>query len=389
MHGKKQLRNLLLNIILRAATAALAMAAVFALAVALTQSAQAQRPATGGIWTEKVLHTFGHGTDGAAPYAGLIFDAAGNLYSTTWQGGTYDYGTVFELTPTGGGGWTENVLHSFNHNGTDGYSPIPGLIFDAAGNLFGTTSAGGSYNCGLYVCGTVFELTSGGTETVLHSFNGTGGAFPIAGLIFDAAGNLYSTTEYGGDYDYGTVFELTSGGAETVLHSFNNNGTDGYEPSAGLIFDAAGNLYGTTSEGGLYGYGTVFELTPTGGGSWTEHVLHSFNNNGTDGYEPSAGLIFDAAGNLYGTTSEGGTYCEPDGCGAVFELSLGRGGWTETVLYSFSGGTDGAVPWAGLIFDAAGNLYGTTAEGGTYAYGTVFQLTPVYPCAKCSHTVLR
>jgi uncharacterized repeat protein (TIGR03803 family) len=169
---------------------------------------------------------------------------------------------------------------------------------------------------------------------------------------------------------------------EKVLHSF--NGGDGANPAAGLIFDAAGNLYGTTTGGGTSGYGTVFELTPMGGGGWTETILYSFGN-GTDGAIPYAGLIFDAAGNLYGTTFGGGPY---GGAGTVFELTpTAGGGWTETVLHSFNGG-DGANPVAGLIFDAAGNLYGTTTGGGTYGGGTAFELSPVYPCVpKCSHTV--
>jgi uncharacterized repeat protein (TIGR03803 family) len=243
--------------------------------------------------------------------------------------------------------------------------------------------------------------TAGGwSEKVLHSFNDTDGAYSSAGLIFDKNGNLYGTTLEGGDYGCsasgcGTVFELTptagGGWTETVLLNF--NGSDGSGPQAGLIFDAAGNLYGTTVGGGTncppFGCGTVFELTPTAGGGWTEKVLHSFGN-GTDGANPFAGLIFDAAGNLYGTTYGGGTYrCGASGCGTAFELTPAAGGsWTETVLYSFSRGNDGFEPEAGLIFDSAGNLYGTTAVGGTYDGGTVFELTPVYPCVpKCSHTV--
>src|ERR1039458_2304305 len=260
---------------------------------------------------ETVLHSFhNNGTDGFGPYyAGLIFDAAGNLYGTTLYGGSYGGapgtgGTVFELTPAAGGGWTEKVLYSFgNVADADGANPFAGLVFDAAGNLYGTTYAGGTYRNG-----TVFELTpaagGGWTEKVLHNFNnnGTDGATPLAGLILDAVGNLYGTTQVGGTYNYGTVFELTpvagGGWTEKVLHTF--NGTDGFEPSAGLIFDAAGNLYGTA--------GVVFELTPVAGGGWTEQVL----NNGAG----PGGLIFDAAGNLYGTTLEGGTY----GLGTVFEL---------------------------------------------------------------------
>jgi uncharacterized repeat protein (TIGR03803 family) len=327
---------------------------------------------------EKVLLNFNY-TDGNSPVAGLIFDAAGNLYGTTAGGGTYGYGTVFELTPTAGGSWTEQVLHNFG-NGTDGFYPYAGLIFDKNGNLYGTTYKGGAYGAG-----TVFELTptggGGWAEQVLHNFgNGTDGTYPEAGLIFDAAGNLYGTTAGGGTSAGGTVFELTATGTETVLHNF-GNGTDGSYLLAGLIFNAGGNLYGTTNEGGAYGAGTVFELTPTGGG-WTERVLHNFFSTLLDGGGPLAGLTFDAGGNLYGTTYYGGTSAG----GTVFELTPTG---TEQVLHSFNNnGTDGFLPYAGLIFDAVGNLYGTTSAGGTYGYGTVFELTPIYPCAKCSHSVL-
>jgi uncharacterized repeat protein (TIGR03803 family) len=335
-----------------------------------------------GPWAaaqEQVLHSFNHnGMDGIVPDGGVIFDAAGNVYSTTWAGGTYSGGTVFELTPQGGGGWTEKVLYSFG-NGTDGAFLAAGLIFDTAGNLYGTTAGGGTYSKG-----TVFELTpqggGGWTEKVLYSFNGNGtdGYAPYSGLVFDGAGNLYGTAYYGGTYSRGTVFELTpqggGGWTEKVLHSF-GNGTDASAPFAGLTFDSAGNLFGTTEVGGAsggcapYGCGTVFELTPGGGGTWTEKVVYSFGN-GTDGTIPKAGVIFDAAGNLYGTTYQGGTY----NLGALFELTPLRGGtWTEQVLHNFGNGTDGANPYARLIFDSAGNLYGTTYQGGSYGGGTVFR----------------
>jgi uncharacterized repeat protein (TIGR03803 family) len=359
-------------------------------------------------WTEKVLYSFcpqSYCPDGASPLAGLILDAAGNLYGTTWLGGAYGLGTVFELTPTAGGGWTETVLYSFGANGPfDAAFPYAGLIFDAAGNLYGTTYQGGNFSayCSDYGCGTVFELTpngSGGwTETVLYSFcsqtNCTDGASPPASLIFDAAGNLYGTTYAGGVYNLcyqntgcGTVFEMTptaaGGWTERVLHSF-GSGTDGAGPYAGVISDAVGNLYGTTVEGGTYNYGTVFEMTPTPGGGWTEKALHSFNNNGTDGLNAFTGLILKAGSHLYGTTKYGGTYDD----GTAFELkpspNAAGGGWSEQVLHSFGSGTDGVNPWSSLIFDSAGNLYGTTELGGTYyncnggtlTCGTVFEITP-------------
>jgi uncharacterized repeat protein (TIGR03803 family) len=325
----------------------------------------------------KVLHNFGNNSDGAQPFASLIFDTSGNLYGTTVLGGTYGKGAVFELMRSSnakGDGWTEQLLHSFN--GTDGFEPYAGLIVDAAGNLYGTTVYAGTYNYGV-----VYELTrtagGGWTEQVLHNFNydaGDGG-YPQSRLLLDVAGNLYGTTLAGGANYGGTVFELTrsaGGWTEQILYSF----AGGSYPASGLIFDNAGNLYGTTNGGGTYNGGTVFELTPTAGGGWTEQVLHNFGN-GTDGVGPLAGLIFDAAGNLYGTTKVGGTYtCYTGGCGTVFELTpTAGGGWTEQVLHSFGSGTDGFWPtWGSLVFDAAGNLYGTTDAGGTYSWGTVFEL---------------
>jgi len=337
-------------------------------------------PAANGTWTEAVLYSFcSGGTDGAYPYASLIFDAAGNLYGTTEWGGAYGCGTVFRLAPAANGTWTEAVLYSFG-NGTDGQNPLAGLIFDAAGNLFGTTYGGGAYRVG-----TVFELAPGTngkwTEKVLHSF-GKDGFSPVASLIFDPAGHLYGTTSDGGFYGWGTVFQLTSGArgkwTEKVLHSF-GNGNDGHEPYAGLTLDAAGNLYGTTWAGGsgscyYGGCGTVFRLSPGKKGKWKEQVLHRFSANGTDGFQPYAGLILDAAGDLYGTTYLGGAY---EDLGTAFRLALGTNGkWTEKVLHSFGRGTDGDGPWGSLIFDAAGNLYGTTQGGGAYGRGTVFEVTP-------------
>ncbi len=351
-------------------------------------------PKQGGGWTEKILHSFNF-TDGAYPGGGLIFDALGNLYGTTIYGGIYGYGTVFELSPKQGGGWQEKVLYSFG-DGAQGTSPFVGsLIFDPAGNLYGTTSWGG-----IHGYGTAFELSPNAdgswTQKVLHSFNlnGADGAVPAIGMIFDGAGNLYGTTLYGGLHlqecggaGCGTVFELSprqgGGWTEQVLHSFNLNGTDGVFLYGGVIFDAAGNLYGMTYEGGIhfeqctYGCGTVFEMSPRQGGGWTEKVLHSFDY--ADGAYPATGLIFDGAGDLYGTTSLGGIHqCDlGEGCGTLFELSPSGGGrWTETVLHNFNfNGTDGFYPLVDLIFDDAGNLFGTTQEGGIHGWGTVFEIT--------------
>jgi uncharacterized repeat protein (TIGR03803 family) len=278
-----------------------------------------------------VLYSFrNNAKNGNVPQAGLIFDGTGKLYGTTRFGGAYNVGTVFELAPKVGGGWTQKILHDFNSNDGDGFFPTAALIFDAAGDLYGTTYNGGTgANCDYEGCGTVFELMpqSGGTwaEKILHSFNfdGRDGIFPIAGLIFGASGNIYGTTTEGGTYnpDAGTVFELTpkpGGWTEKVVHSF-GSGKDGFDPFGGLITDAAGNLYGTTATDGGLGYGTVFELSPRSGGGWTEKVLHRFT--GYDGASPGAALIFDTAGDLYGTTFQGGSGA---GFGTPWTVNCGK-----------------------------------------------------------------
>jgi uncharacterized repeat protein (TIGR03803 family) len=321
-----------------------------------------------GAWNKTVLHSFKTGTDGSFPKAGLIFDSAGNLYGTTSLGGASGVGVVFELSRNGYGGWNETVLHAFD--GTDGFGPRGSLLFDSAGNLYGTTEENGS------APGTVFELAPDGhggwKETVLHSFNGNDGAVPDSGVIFDSAGNLYGTTSLGGASGAGVVFELAPDGHggwdETVLHSF--SGQDGEEPVGGLIFDASGNLYGTTSFGGANNCGVVFELAPNSHGGWKETVLHSFN--GQDGEEPLGGLIFDAVGNLYGTTDVGGA----SNYGTVFKLApKSQGGWAEGVLHSFLD-RPGASPHGSLIFGSLGRLYGTTAGLGERTFGSVFEIAP-------------
>jgi uncharacterized repeat protein (TIGR03803 family) len=343
-------------------------------------------PQTGGNWTEKVLHSFGGRNDGASLYATPVLDAAGNLYGPTYYGGsgcnTYGCGTVYELTPQANGKWTERVLHDFNSNNGDGFWPFGGLIFDPAGNLYGTTVQGGAHRC-IGGCGTVFELSKAGekwTEEIVHDFheNGTGGLYPSDALIIDSAGNLYGAA--GGGKGGGVVFELvpTTGGGwtEHVLHSFSQYGKTGDGPGH-IIFDAAGNIYGTTRGGGTYGAGTVFELTPAVGGGWTEKVLHNFGN-GNDGVHAYGGVIFDATGNLYGTTYNGGnsTACT-NGCGIVYELVHGvDGSWSEKILHDFGSGHDGALPYSGLTIDGEGHLYGTTSSGGVYHEGTVFEIVP-------------
>ena len=303
----------------------------------------------------------------------------GIFYGTTEFGGTYsgcfgglNCGTVFSITPSG----TEKVLHSFS-GGPDGGNQDSALISDSSGNLYGTANAGGAYGHG-----AVFELTrSTGSwqETVLHSFgSGKDGALPQTSLIFDSRGNLYGTTAEGGVFGWGIVFELTptkDGWREIVLHDF-AYGSDGGAPVSDLVLDELGNLYGTTTLGGHFdqvfcanGCGTVLKLTPTEGG-WRHTVIYEFRND-LDGNDPEAPLIFDQQGNLYGTTLGGGNGngCIQDGgCGTVFKMTRAANKWKETVLYRFQGvNGDGAYPFGGVVLDKKGNLFGTTIMGGLYA----------------------
>jgi len=310
---------------------------------------------TGG---ETVLYSFTGGKDGAYPYAGLIPNGDGGVYGTTEAGGAHGYGTVFEVASTGG----ETVLYSFT-GGKDGAYPYASLVRDPKGNLHGTTEAGGAYGYG-----TAFMLNTKGKETWRYSFAGTpDGEHPYAGLIQHLTGALYGTTYQGGTYGYGTVFEVDGSGKETVLYSFTGTSGDGANPFGGLFRDKGGDLYGTTQRGGYLVSGTVFKLNANG----TETVPYTFSGT-PDGASPYAGLVPGAKGNFYGTTFSGGAY----GDGTVFKVTKYGKYLRETVLYSFTGGADGAKPVAGLVRDAAGNLYGTTTEGGTYGYGTVFELTP-------------
>lgn len=301
---------------------------------------------------EKVIYTF-TGSDGAHPSSGLIMDATGNLFGVTRVGGAHNFGTVFKLSAHG----KEKVLYSFT-GGSDGSHPVGGLAMDAGGNLFGTTLGGGANGLG-----TVFKLTPHGKEKVLYSFAPDGDAYsPDSPLIIDANGNLYGTTSLGGVADNGTVYKVTPKGEETVLSSF-MGGSDGYNPAGGLIMDTGGNLYGTTQFGGPSENGAVFKLTP--GGQKT--IIYSFES-GNDGEQPLGGVIMDDGGNFYGTTSAGGEFAQ----GVVFKLSPEG---QETVLYTFDGDAGGGSPYAGLVMDASGNLYGATSSGGRGS-GTVFKLTP-------------
>jgi uncharacterized repeat protein (TIGR03803 family) len=326
--------------------------------------------------SEQVLYSFNNnGSDGQTPYSGLIADSEGNLYGTTTLGGTANCGAIFELSPSGSS-WNEKILYSFKSNG-DGCEPYAGLIFDASGNLYGTTYIGGGYGQG-----TVFELVSNGqgawTERLLYALHASQGSSPIGGVVFDSSGNLYGTTVAGGTGyctdGCGTVFKLapTAKGqwSETILHSFQAN-TDGMWPYSGLMFDSSGNLYGTTFGGGVYAAGTVYELKPSGN-TWNESLLYSFQPNGSDGISPASGLIMDGSGNLYGTTVSGGTFQG----GTAFKLTPGSSGWTEKILHNFGKANDGATPYAGLVL-SGGKFRGTTSSGGTKDGGTVFGIDEV------------
>lgn len=324
---------------------------------------------SGTTYTESVLHAFGRGKDGAYPDAGLIADSTGALYGTTASGGDFNRGTAFRLAPSQSG-YTETVLHSFRGR-ADGAQPAAGLVAGSTGVLYGTTYQGGGSNNG-----TVFDLTPSGSgyhERTLHVFRGrSDGSQPTAGLIIDASGALFGTTDVGGPTTKGTVFKLSpsqSGFAESVLYSFASQ-NDGGVPYAGLYVDGSGALYGTTIEGGVANNGTVFKLTQSGEG-YAETVLYRFRG-GRDGAFPLASLIADRSGALYGTTTQGGTSND----GTVFKLSPSPEGYSERVVYRFQGGSDGARPSAALIAGKAGALYGTTINGGVSNSGTVFRLSP-------------
>jgi uncharacterized repeat protein (TIGR03803 family) len=331
---------------------------------ALAGGVLAAMPVASWAGALKVVHNFTGGSDGGSPVDGLMMSAKGILFGTTTGGGAAGLGTVFKI----GGHGTETVLHSFQ-GGSDGATPNGGVIDDASGTMFGTTTAGGASGAG-----TVYSLR-GTTETVLYSFaGGTGdGSYPQAGLVMDASGNLYGTTSQGGASGNGTVFELvaptskTGAWTEKVLYSF-GTGTDGTAPVGRVIFDAAGNLYGTTSTGGASGYGTVFQLQP--GATWKENILHSFQNE-DDGYTPYAGLVADAAGNFYGAATAGGV----NGGGTIFELSPSDGGFNFSVLSSVPGwGVSGS--FRDVLVEPNGVIYATTHCDGANNAGTIYELTP-------------
>jgi uncharacterized repeat protein (TIGR03803 family) len=343
-----QRRGRISSIGLRTTRAALALVVVLVLGVVTIQSVQAQ--------TFKVLYNFTGSADGESPYGSLVRDTAGNLYGTTEAGGASGEGTVFKVGQSG----THTVLYSFK-GGSDGANPYVGVIRDAAGNLYGTTANGGASGLG-----TVFKLTKTGKETVLYSFaGGSDGCYPYGGLLRDAAGNLYGTTEVCGASGVGTVFKLTNTGKETVLHSFAGGSSDGEFPSfTSLLMDTSGNLYGIAEQGGTDNLGVVYKLSKSG----KLKVLYSFAGGTSDGCDVFGTPFMDAEGNLYGTANA----CGSAHVGIVWKVSQ-KG--KETVLHNFTAGSsDGAEPIAGVIADAKGNLYGDTYQGGSANLGTVYKL---------------
>jgi uncharacterized repeat protein (TIGR03803 family) len=329
-------------------------------------------PNPDGTWNENPIHEF-NGSDGDSPEP-LIFDTNGDLVGVTGDGGINNQGTIFKLTPNGGD-WIETTLHRFTR-GWDGVgNPGAVLNIDPHGQIFGSTIQGGTYGHGVVFALVVPNLG----EIALYEFKGgADGDGPIGSLSFDADGNIYGATANGGTGSFGTVFKLTSnrygiGWKKTILYAFSNQ--DRIQPSGGLIFDAAGNLYGTTAFGGARGAGAVYKLAPQPDGTWTPTLLYSFAGN-PDGYTPFAELTWDSAGNLYGTTNGGG----PHIFGTVYKLTPSpAGGWTETILYGFTGGSDGGAPEDGVVLDGAGNIYGTTPFGGLVPRGyggVVFEITP-------------
>jgi uncharacterized repeat protein (TIGR03803 family) len=329
---------------------------------------------TGSGWKETVLHTF-VGSDGAVPAANLILDQQGSLYGTTSMGGASNAGVVFKIFRNSSG-WHNQVLYSFTGL-NEGGSPCAGVIRDAAGNLYGTTELGGTH-----AKGTVFELshgTNGWTEKVLYNFGPTG-KFPFGGLIFDAAGSLYGTTKSGGTAGLGSVYRLSLGKngtwKATALYSFLGNAdgkTDGKAPYGAVVFDGQGNLYGTTKAGGRFNGGIVFQLQPSLKTTWTERVLTNGGAGHGGGKQFLSDVVFDASGRLYGTGAGGGAFTS----GVVYRLTpRATGTWTNEVLYAFTGLNDGGTPMGGVVLDAKGNIFGTTYTGGEAGNGAVFEITP-------------
>lgn len=332
--------------------------------------------------TFSVIHNFTGGIDGAYPSTGLTMDAAGNLYGTAFSGGTSEKGAVFSLT-NNGRGWMFHPLYSFS-GGQDGAGPLARLVIGPDHALYGSTVAGGGGPCpgsgGYLGCGVVYKVTPPShvphsaiyswNSTILYRFSSGDGAYPQGDLIFDRAGNIYGTTVVGGSANDGEIYRLTQSNgtwSKDTLYSA-QGASDGKLPWGGVLLDAAGNLYGSFSEAGPYGYGALYRLSPSGSG-WNETTIHGFSFQGDDGATPQGGFIQDADGNLYGTTVHDAT-----GGGTAFEMVRSGSNWSYNFLYGFYGGID-VGPYDKLLMDAAGNLYGTTFGDGQYGYGSVFQLT--------------
>ncbi len=332
----------------------------------------------GSNWLQSVLYDFSGGNDGGNPYGGVVFGADGSLYGTASGGGLYGEGVIFKLQPpatqcpTVSCRWTETVVYNFT-GAADGAAPQGNIIFDQAGNLYGTTLAGGSGGG----WGTVYELSPAHGQwslSVLHPFtDGPDGGEPANGVIFDQVGNLYGTTVSGGSSHDGVVYELTpgtSGWTQTVLHNFAGGPNDG-AIGAGLAFDSHGNLFGFTESGGYQQWGVTFELQPTGGGGYSYSVIYFFmpQPGGAPGYITVP--ILDSAGNVYGSGTSGGS----GEAGEVFELTPSGGSWNFITLHAFSG-PDGDEPGGDFAFDAQGNLYGCAEYGGRFSEGVVWQIAP-------------
>ncbi|HEY1612928.1 MAG TPA: choice-of-anchor tandem repeat GloVer-containing protein [Rhizomicrobium sp.] len=309
--------------------------------------------------TFAVLYSFAGGNDGATPLSAPLVDSHGNLYGVTETGGgACNCGIVYKLSPKG----KETVLHAFTGQ-PDGFDPFAPLAMDKGGNLYGTTLDGGTFY------GTVFELAAGGGESVLYSFgNGSDGGSPYPGVAIDKRGVLLGSTSFGGSHGFGTVFQLTPGGTETVLYNFAGS-SDAASPTSTPIRDAKGNIFGLAKfGGGSCNCGAVYEVNRKG----TEKLIHSFAG-GDDGFSPSYGLTEDASGSLYGATVEGGgSKCSGYGCGTVFEIAPNG---KEKILYAFQGAADGSTPYYAPVLDGRGNLYGTAEYGGANGYGTVYAIT--------------
>ncbi len=319
-----------------------------------------------GGWTYATLHSFDYYDPGSAPVTTMVRDQLGRLYGTNTA-------QVFELVPNTSISWAFSSLHNFTGGGDGACNDLCSVSMDGAGNLYGSTPAGGTNNVGV-----VFKIGSSGFNVLYNFTGGDNGGYGVGQLAFDNQGNIYGTTVDGGVYGLGVVYQLSPSGTYTVLHNFSGP-PDGAQSGGGLVMAADGNLYGTTANGGAEDSGSVFRLTPNGNGTWTEQVLYSFQQ-GSGGFFPQAVPTMDAAGNLYGTTVSGGG---SNSYGTIYKLTHSNGEWSETVVHAFQGPpNDGNNPiYVPVAIDSAGNIYGTTTMGGIYdgngeGFGTVWEFTP-------------